>query len=166
MEDRPIVAPTPWGKQLQEVQELAFWAILAAFWDHGCRMKQSDASLVVRTEIEELHRFFERWLGGEENDFSRCDRALAHDFTMVGPGGEVRSREALVKGLLDAHGKRPVAIEIRNFEMRELANELALARYEEWQDDRGRVSTALFRVRGDAPNGIEWVTVHETWLPG
>lgn len=114
-------------------------------------MKRSDASLVVRTEIEELHRFFERWLRGDEEDFSRCDRALARDFTMVGPGGEVRSRDALVQALLDAHGKRPVDIEIRRFEMRELANELALARYEEWQDGRGRVSTALFRVRADAP---------------
>jgi len=128
-------------------------------------MNQSEAGFVVRTEIEELHRFFERWLSGDEDDFSRCDRALARDFTMVAPGGEVRTRDALVRGLLDAQGKRPVSIRIRNFEMFELAPELALARYEEWHGDQGRVSTALFRVRGNAPNGIEWVTVHETWLP-
>ncbi|MHC4408522.1 MAG: DUF4440 domain-containing protein [Planctomycetota bacterium] len=128
-------------------------------------MSRSEAGSAVRTEIEELHRFFERWLSGDEADFSRCDRALARDFTMVGPGGEVRSRDALVRGLLDAHGKRPVSIRIRNFDVIELAPGLALARYEEWHGDQGRVSTALFRARGNAPNGIEWVTVHETWLP-
>ena len=128
-------------------------------------MNMNEAASAVRTEIEELHRFFERWLRGDEDDFSRCDRALARDFTMVGPGGEVRSRDALVRGLLDAQGKRPVSIRIRSLEEIELAPELALARYEEWHGDQGRVSTALFRARGDAPNGIEWVTVHETWLP-
>jgi hypothetical protein len=128
-------------------------------------MSQGEAASAVRTEIEELHRFFERWLRGDEDDFSRCDRALARDFTMVGPGGEVRSRDKLIRGLLDAQGKRSVAIRIRNFELHQLSANLALARYEEWQGDRGRVSTALFRVREDAPNGVEWVTVHETWLP-
>lgn len=128
-------------------------------------MNRSEAASVVRTEIEELHRFFERWLRGDEDDFSRCERALARDFTMVGPGGEVRSRDALVQGLLDAQGKRPVSIRIRNFEVVQLAPEFAWARYEEWHGDRGRVSTALFRACENAPNGIEWVTVHETWLP-
>ncbi|MHC4937488.1 MAG: DUF4440 domain-containing protein [Planctomycetota bacterium] len=127
-------------------------------------MKRDDAGIVTRREIEELHRFFERWLGGAEEDFSRCDRALAADFTMVGPGGDVRSRETVVRGLLDAHGARPVAIRIENFVLLEAGDASVLARYEEWQDDRGRVSTAWFRARDDAPNGLEWVTVHETWL--
>ena len=122
----------------------------------------------VRNEIEELHRFFELWFAGEIDDFSRCDRALASDFTMVGPGGDVSTRESLVRGLEGARGQRRVAIRIENLDVHPLDGGLVLARYEEWQDEggasQGRVSTALFRPRADAPCGIEWVTVHETFI--
>ena len=117
-----------------------------------------------QTEIVELHRFFEQWLSGEIDDFSRCDRVLATDFTMVGPGGDLQAREALVRGLLDAHGQRNVSIRVEKVVSNELGPGLTLARYEEWQDSRGRLSTAVFRDRADTPNGIEWVTVHETWI--
>ncbi|MFX0092506.1 MAG: hypothetical protein ACFFBD_12150 [Candidatus Hodarchaeota archaeon] len=40
--------------------------------------------------------------------------------------------------------------------------------YEEWQEIDGqtiaRLSTALFRKCFDAPNGVEWLHAHETWL--
>lgn len=40
--------------------------------------------------------------------------------------------------------------------------------YEEWQDtgqgERGRISSVLFRRRERAPNGVEWLHVHETWI--
>jgi hypothetical protein len=122
----------------------------------------------VRTEIEELHRFFEQWLSGETDDFSRCDRAFASDFTMVGPRGDVRTREIVVRGLQGARGQRRVAIRIENVNVHPLEGGLQLARYQEWQDadgvSQGRISTALFRPRADAPCGVEWVTVHETFL--
>ena len=120
---------------------------------------------VCRTEIVELHRFFESWFGGTIDDFSRFDRSVAGDFTMVGPGGERRDRDAVVRSLLDSHGSRTLAIRVENAESWALGGGLLLARYEEWLDDKGRVSSALFRENSDAPNGIEWVTVHETWLP-
>jgi hypothetical protein len=48
-----------------------------------------------------------------------------------------------------------------------------LCTYEEWQTDRhgdgvetGRLSTVLFREAPDAPGGVAWLHVHETWLPG
>ena len=84
---------------------------------------------------------------------------------MVGPGGERRDRDAVVRSLLDSHGSRTLAIRVENAESWALGGGLLLARYEEWLDDKGRVSSALFRENSDAPNGIEWVTVHETWLP-
>ena len=120
---------------------------------------------VCRTEIIELHRFFEGWFAGTTDDFARFDRSIARDFTMVGPGGDRRTRDEVVRGLIDGHGTRKLAIRIESVEARSLGDAFLLARYEEWLDEKGRVSTALFRERSDAPNGIEWVTVHETWLP-
>lgn len=119
---------------------------------------------MVLTEVEELHRFFEQWLGGETEDFARADRVLAPTFTIIGPGGNLRTREELVRGLLEVQGKRPVKIEVRNLVERPLGDGFVLATYEEWQDGKGRISTALLRAREDAPNGLEWLHVHETWL--
>ena len=48
-----------------------------------------------------------------------------------------------------------------------IIDELALATYEEWQEIDGkinaRLSTVLLRAKADAPNGVEWLHVHETW---
>jgi hypothetical protein len=47
--------------------------------------------------------------------------------------------------------------------------DILLVTYEEWQQSgdqtTARLSTALFRDKPDAPNGLEWLHVHETWLP-
>jgi hypothetical protein len=42
---------------------------------------------------------------------------------------------------------------------------------EEWQSDgtgegTGRLSTALFAPAPAAPDGVAWLHVHGTWLPG
>jgi hypothetical protein len=46
---------------------------------------------------------------------------------------------------------------------------LCLVTYEEWQHlsgtASGRISSAWFRARSDTPHGVEWLHVHETWLP-
>jgi len=122
-----------------------------------------------RTEVAELHRFFERWLSGETEDFARCEAALADDFTMIGPDGRLVDRPTLVAGLRAAHKARRVRIEIRNFDGRQVDDRLFLATYQEWQDQgneiRGRQSTALFGRKEPAPNGVAWIHLHETWLP-
>ena len=121
-----------------------------------------------RNEIIDLHTFFERWLSGETEDLSRCEAVLADEFTMIGPGGRLIDRATLLDNLREAHGARAVGIRIENFTVREIDG-LCLATYEEWQDEegevRGRLSTALFHARDDAPHGVEWLHVHETWLP-
>ena len=122
-----------------------------------------------RNEIADLHAFFERWLAGETEDLSRCESVLADGFGMIGPGGRHIDRAMLLANLREAHGARAVGIRIENYTAREIGGGLCLATYEEWQDDerevRGRLSTALFRARDDAPHGVEWLHVHETWLP-
>ena len=121
-----------------------------------------------RTEVAELHRFFERWLSGETEDFARCEAALADGFTMIGPDGRLIDRPTLMANLSAAHKARRVRIEIRNFDGREIGDGLFLATYEEWQSrdsgSRGRKSTALLAEHPAAPNGVSWLHVHETWL--
>ncbi len=126
-------------------------------------------------EIDELHVFFEQWLTGELPDsdeaFSRVEAALSDRFTMVLPGGNVLERGPLLAGLRGGHGTREAfTIRIRDPHLRHRSEALTVATYEEWQrtdaSDRGRISTVVFARRADAPNGLEWVHVHETWIEG
>ena len=69
------------------------------------------------------------------------------------------------------------AILFRNFKQERAMNQpclnevhdLHLLRYQEWQErdgrSTGRLSSAVFRDRHDAPNAVEWLHLHETWLP-
>jgi hypothetical protein len=126
-----------------------------------------------RREIEALHQFFEGWLSGERSNtdasFRRLDRALAPDFQLIHPSGDGRSRDDILTGLRAAHGSQPgLTIEIRNVQLRGTGERLLAATYEEWQrsadTEDGRLSTVVFARRSEAPNGLRWRHVHETWL--
>jgi len=127
------------------------------------------------TEVLELHRFFERWYLGEPDphgeDFSRLSDVLTEDFRMVDPDGALVARSDLLTGIRASHGSKPEGfhIAIENLYYRMLGRGLAAVTYEEWHEEggrrRGRLSTAIFREHADVPNGVEWVHVHETWLP-
>ena len=127
-----------------------------------------------RKELDELHRFFAEWLtGGCEEDLGRCESALAKDFEIVWPAGNRMKRHELLDALKERYGihdGRTFRISIENVSGRMVGEGIYLLSYEEWQQTdegrRGRQSTALLRHRDDAPNGVEWVHVHETWLPG
>lgn len=122
-----------------------------------------------RREIEDLHDFFERWYQGDEDDFSRCDSVLADGFTIVGPGGEELGRDAIVQLIRDAHGRGGLKISTDEHRLVWESDEAVVARYIEVHDQGDeatrRASTAVFRRDDAAPNGLVWVTVHETWLP-
>lgn len=126
-------------------------------------------------EVEALHDAMEDWFAGRVDDdaFSRIDRALAMDFEIVSPDSDRRGREELLDGLENAKGSKatsvpPFEINIKRVETRAESDDLCQLIYEEWQrsdgDATGRVSSALFRRREDAPEGVEWVHLHETWL--
>ncbi|MEF8797232.1 MAG: hypothetical protein V5A48_12310, partial [Salinivenus sp.] len=59
-----------------------------------------------RTEIEDLHQFFEGWLSGKrpntESAFERAEKALGPDFQLIHPSGEWRDREEILNGLRQA----------------------------------------------------------------
>ncbi len=127
-------------------------------------------------EVERLHAFFVGWLGGtierKSAAFAACAGALAAGFVHIDPDGAVADREALLERLEEAHGRlgEDFRISIRNPRARALDNDLCLVVYEEWQarpeGEKGRVSTALMRRDTEAPAGLAWLHVHETWLPG
>jgi len=131
----------------------------------------------VRTEILELHEFFEGWFSGRLEQtptaFARFDGVIGDEFVLVSPGGQRMERVSLAP-FLDAayrsHVDDGFRIWIENVHVRAIPGGYALATYEEWQDTtggapRGRLSSALFCERVGTPNGLEWVHVHETWLP-
>ena len=126
-------------------------------------------------EIERLHDFFVGWLSGtierKGAAFAACAEALAEGFVHIDPDGAVADREGLRERLEEAHGRlgEGFRISIRNAQARALVNDLCLVVYEEWQarpeGHKGRVSTALMRRDTEAPAGLAWLHVHETWLP-
>jgi hypothetical protein len=125
-------------------------------------------------EIVELHQFFEAWFTGKlsqtETDYTRFAQVMATGFTMVSPDGVLLDRDPLLKSLYDAHNKRrDTRIWIKNVQLRQQHGDIFIVTYEEWQSEKdvqtARLSTVVFRQKSDAPNGLEWLLVHETWLP-
>lgn len=127
-----------------------------------------------QTEVVELHRFFQDWFAGQlpntEDGFARFADVMEASFEIITPAGHLCGREELLKRLRSAHGCDPDArIWTLNFEARQVGPGLWQARYEEWQsaDDgpRGRRSSALLRNNPELPGGVEWLHLHEVWMP-
>jgi hypothetical protein len=129
-------------------------------------------------EVVELHSFLAHWMTGavprSAAVFARFADVLADGFTLISPRGAITARRPLLRELEAAHGVHRAEglgfrIELRDFRHRRTEGPLCLVTYEEWQHlsdtARGRVSSAWFRARSDTPHGVEWLHVHETWLP-
>ena len=141
----------------------------------------SEPSMTERCEKEvvELHQFFQAWFGGvltnDDDSLRRFGGVLAEGFLIVPPSGAATEREPLIERLRGAHGswatgsERPGRIWIEKLRVRRSVEDWAIVTYEEWQEvggeTRGRISTAVFGRREGTPNGVEWLHVHETWLP-
>jgi hypothetical protein len=126
-----------------------------------------------RREIESLHAFFVEWYTGRagEDAYDRVERALAPDFGMVTPAGDRREYADVVDGIrarYASHDPGAFEIGIRNVETRRALGDHRLLRYEEWQTTpdgtTGRLSTVLFEAAPDAPGGVVWLDLQETWL--
>ena len=127
----------------------------------------------IRTEIEDVHRFFVRWFTGtaalsELNDLfvSRLD----DDMIFLSPDGHPMGREGLVGMFESAHGNNPdFRIAIRDVTVQRDLGEHVLATYTEWQraarssarSDNGRFTTVLLKKA----QPFRWLHIHETWLP-
>ncbi len=127
-------------------------------------------------EIVELHRFLEEWSNAELPDtdeaFRRFGDVIASSFVIIDPDGEVIEREPIVEAIRRAHGRwreEPGEIRIESFRLHQQGEGYALATYEEWHELSGkrigRLSSVLFGVVPDLPNGVEWLHLHEVWIP-
>lgn len=128
------------------------------------------AALAIR-EVHELHAFFVRWLGQGAGDPARIGQALDAGFRMVTPDGCVLERDAVIAGLASAAGRRgrDFGIVIEDASAMALGARHVLVAYVERQHGAGpttaRHSSALFRRSPDAPCGVAWLHLHETWIP-
>lgn len=142
-------------------------------------------------EIDDLHDFFGRWYRGESpqtgDALSRLERALAPEFVMVTPDGTRHDRAAVVAGVRAGYGdnagvgsERAVgedssATETRAFEIAivspsvvDRTEDRCLVTYEEHHRgpvETARSSAAWFVPDPDAPTGVQWLFLQETWLP-
>lgn len=118
-------------------------------------------------EVRELHAFFERWYSGQADpsEFSRLD-VLADAFTMIGPDGRTARVDEVREMVRGAYAQRPIEFTIKNVAVR---SDSPVVTYEEWQTDSGvvtgRLSTAVMAPAAHLPNGLQWLHLHETWLP-
>ena len=140
-------------------------------------------------EIHRLHDFFVAWFtAAVENtaeQFASADQAMGAKFCLIGPQGTCTHREELVQALQQAYGCRKgqvFEIECRNVQVLQHVGNTYLVSYEEWQrmgDDveTARLSSAWFQDfqnnhsdinnnNDRFPNGLQWLHVHETWMPG
>lgn len=127
-----------------------------------------------KKEVTELHQFFEKWFKGKLPDtdeaFARFESVMAEGFEIISPAGKAMKRNVILNAVRGGHGKEPDAkIWIENHRHLLTHGDLSLVSYEEWQvtggTKRGRLSTALLRVTEKTPNNLQWLHVHETWLP-
>ena len=127
-------------------------------------------------EVLDFHQSLRIWLSGStsnaDDGFAPIENGLAEDFSYVMPEGITVDKGATVEVLKQAHGVQgqDFRIWIKHFDVIANSNNICLVRYEEWQrlEDAsitGRISTVALRANEAQPNGVEWLYVHETWLP-
>ncbi len=124
-------------------------------------------------EIVQLHAFFEAYFLGSvpQDDLGRMDAVLSPGFTHLGPHGAVSDRAGTIAAVRAGYAHTQ-SLEITITEPQLLAegDGLIACRYVEnhalTAGSNHRWSTAVFEANDIAPNGVAWLTVHETWLEG
>ena len=136
-------------------------------------MTTADLRHRAADEVVRLHEFFDHWYTGRvdrtRDRYAAFERSLAPGFQLVAPDGALLERESLLAKVWSRHGARAgFAVWIEGVHVRELASDLVLARYQEWQREdgvvRGRVATATLAASDEGPGRMHWLHVHETWL--
>ena len=130
--------------------------------------------LIARAQAEVIkrHDFFVEWFTGRatEADLSVSLRAFAPDMVMIEPDSNTIGTAEIAAMITGARGKRPADFEIRVdlIAARQLSEDVALVVYDEHQVIDGqksaRRSSAVFSADPDAPEGVVWRQLQETWI--
>ncbi len=127
---------------------------------------------MIEDEIRTLHVEFERWFWGRSTSLERVENALADEFLFIGTNGRVVPRHDLMEGIRAAagsyEGPESFAIEVAEVKVVWHRGRLVSASYLEIHRDASntttRQSSVVFEVDSTAPDGLRWMSVHETWL--
>jgi hypothetical protein len=119
-------------------------------------------------EIETIHAAFVELFTGRSRDFSRCFVAFAQDLEMATPDGARLDRKTILAGLEEARAEPDFRISISDIRPIWEDGNSVLLQYVEQQYRDGRttrrLSTALFEAQAEAPYGVVWRYLHETWM--
>lgn len=119
-------------------------------------------------EIVELHVLIVELFTGRSRDFSRCDLVFSADLEMVTPEGRRVTRSQIMEAFKKAKARDDFRITIREIRPIRETGDTVLLQYIEEQYRDGetsrRLSIALFETASDAPCGVAWRYLQETWM--
>ena len=119
-------------------------------------------------EVVELHALFVDLFTGRSRDFSRCEAAFSPKLEMVTPDGRLVDRAQIMAALKAATARPGFRIAIHQIApVHEDAGSVLLRYIEEQYRDgetTRRLSIALFETASDAPCGVVWRYLQETWI--
>lgn len=131
-----------------------------------------DLCAKARAEVVNRHTFFVEWFTGRapETEMQSSLKAFAPDMTMVEPDGSMIGADEVKAMVEGARGKRPAdfAIRVDVIETRQITEDAVLVIYDEHQvidgEKSARRSSAMFSANADAPEGVVWRHLQETWI--
>jgi len=126
----------------------------------------------AKAEVINRHRFFVEWFTGRapEAEMDVSARAFAPDMRMIEPDGSMIDAVQVKAMLRGARGKRAADFEItvELIGARLIGDDAVLVIYDEHQVIDGqksvRRSSALFSADAEAPEGVVWRQLQETWI--
>lgn len=142
-------------------------------------MKEQSKTDLCEEEIRRLHKFFVDWFSGSlrnsDEEFQKGVACFGANCHLITPKGEKCEHKHLLESIRNAHGVHQgneFQIVIKNCQLLyQHENTLAMT-YEEWQhlnsSTTARISTVIFHESSHEKSKechLEWVHVHETWMP-
>jgi hypothetical protein len=132
----------------------------------------SDVVTMAKAELHVRHAFFVDWFTGKASPqaMADCARAFGGDMIRIGPSGGIQNAADITAMVRAAAGRHPAdfAITITVQAARLLTPDLALLIYDEHQRiaavETTRRSTAIFAADKNAPEGVVWRHLQETWI--
>ncbi|MCZ4291802.1 hypothetical protein [Hoeflea alexandrii] len=131
-----------------------------------------DLITCAQAEVVNRHHFFVEWFTGRasEAELAASLRAFAPDMVMIEPDANTIGRDKVVAMVTGARGKRPADFEIRVelISARLIGSDIVAVVYDEHQvidgEKSARRSSAVFSADPEAPEGVIWRHLQETWI--